>query len=185
MLKEAVRNFLNENHNLISKKLEHAATESFSVGESVDIEEEISVVLTTDFELKTIKHPRNENLSTEILYVLHSFECETYIVDFDDVRNFLTSKKAADFENSLLANVENLLQFEDDELDDFLELSNEEKLREISYYLNENYLVLDHFKQYDKKMYEDYLKSIYDGVDTSAMVELAMEQMFDNLYVFE
>lgn len=180
-MKEAIRNYLIENTELIRKEMEYAANENFAVSENGNCEEEISVVLTTDFDLETIKHLRRYDFSTDVLYVLYSFECETYIVDYDDVINFLTSEQAAGFEKSLLGKVDNLLQLENDELDEFNELSKEEKLTEVINHISENSLVLELFEEFDKKMYEDYLKNIYDGMDTSVTVELAMDRLFDNL----
>lgn len=185
-MKEAIRSYLMQNKELIHEELEYAAKESFSVSENGGCEgEKISVVLTTDFELKTIRHSRRYDFSTDVLYVLNSFECETYIVDYDDVLNFLTFEQVAEFEKYLLAKAENLIKLKNDELDEFNELSKAEKLREVSYYISENSLVLELFEEFDKNLYEDYLKNVYDGADTSMTADLATDRMFDNLSEFE
>lgn len=173
-----IRNYLNENNALIREEMEYAAKESFSISESGGDEEVISVILTNNFKLKTITHPHSYSFPTYVLHVLHSFDCETYVVDFDDVKNFLTEEQVNSFEQNLLEKAESLLQLENEDLDDFRELSKDEKLAEVSHYISEEYLLLELFKAYDEGLRNDYLKNIYDNVDTDYSVDYAMERMF-------
>ena len=103
-------------------------------------------------------HPRL--FPTYVLHVLHSFDCETYLVDLDDVKNFLTEEQVNSFEQNLLEKAESLLQLENEDLDDFRELSKDEKLTEVGYYISDECLLLELFKAYDEDLYNDYLKDI-------------------------
>lgn len=173
-----IRNYLNENNALIREEMEYAAKESFSISEYGGDEEVISVILTNNFKLKTITHPPSYSFPTYVLHVLHSFDCEAYLVDLDDVKNFLTKEQAISFEQFLLGKAERLLQLENEDLDDFRELSKDEKLAEVSYYISDECLLLELFKAYDEDLYYNYLKDIYDNVDTDYSVDYAMERMF-------
>lgn len=182
-MEKTIVSYLDQNAELIREVLQEAAEESFSVCESgISEQEAISVVLTTNFKLKTIYHPQSYHFTTDVLHVLYTFECETYIVDYGDVINFLTSEQAKKFEESVLNNATELLQLEtEEELEEFNELSREEKLREIEYYLDANCMVLEEFMEFDKSLHDEYLNSVYDSADFSFELEQAMDRMYENV----
>lgn len=187
-MREKIKAFLNENYDLICDKLRYAVHESFSISDSgLPIDNEIiSVVLTDAFELEVISHyTPSAQYPEDILYVLYSFESETYFVEYNDVIHYLATEQSSAFEKYLLAHSEALLNLNNDALEEFKDLSEEEKLREITYYLDENYLVLHFLQQFDQKLYEAFLENIYDSVDTDSQVDLAKDRMYDNLYLFE
>lgn len=190
-MREKIKTFLNENYDLICEKLRYAVHESFSISESgLPMDNQIiSVVLTDTFELKVISHYNRSGQYTEdILYVLYSFESEIYFVEYNDVIHYLATEQSSKFENYLLAHLahsEALLNLNNDALEEFKDLSDDEKLREIIYHLDENYLVLHYLQQFDQKLYEGFLENIYDSIDIDSQVDFAKERMYDNLYLFE
>lgn len=173
-----IRNYLDENKDMIREEMEWAVRESFSISESPGAEEKISVVLTDAFELKSFSHPSSYSYSTDVVYVLYSFESEIYIVDYNDVNNFLNEKQSEAFHEMLLANAEDILDLENDEL---MELSKKEKLFEVIYCIDSESRVLEMFEQFDEGLYNEYIADIYNHVDTSYIMERAMERMLDNL----
>ena len=128
-MRKAILNYLEENKEWIQEVLKEAAEESFEISESGSTSyDAISVVLTTNFKLRTISHSHSYSFTTDVLHVLHTFECETYLVDYEDVNSFLTPEQAMKFEESLLNQATKLLELNtEEELEDFEVLSRQEK----------------------------------------------------------
>lgn len=185
LVREKIKQFLDENYDWICEELQDAAKESFSVSESGAFGEMISVVLTKNFKLRVINHHRSYNFTEDVLYVLYSFECETYEVDYYDVTNYLTSEQVDAFQQYLLTNAKALMELENDSLEEFLDLSEDEQLDEVIRYIDGNYLVLETFELFDEKLHEAYIANIYVSACIDAQVDRAKDQMYDNLYIFE
>lgn len=165
--------------------LKEAAEDSFEISESGRTSyDAVSVVLTTNFKLRTICHSHSYYFTTDVLHVLYTFECEAYVVEYQDVYDFLTPEQVNKFEEVLLNQATELLELNtEEELEDFEELSREGKLNEVRNYLDDNCMVLETFKDFDEALYDKYLDSIYENVDFSYSIDQAMERMYDDLYV--
>lgn len=177
-MKKSIINFINENKEFIMEKLTFAAEESVSIG--YDIQEKVSVVLYENFELGVIKHPSSYWYPTNIIYVLASFECESYIVDYDDIISFLGSEKSKEFYQFLIDKGKNLIELDKDE-----EISKNDLLFEIVNYIEENDSILNYFQMFNAKLFNEYIENIKNNIDCYEMVLNAYDHIMDNLYVLE
>lgn len=140
-MREKIKAFLNKNYDLICEKLRYAVHESFSISESgLPMDNRIiSIVLTDTFELKVISnYNRSGQYTEDLLYVLYSFESEIHFVEYNDVIHYLATEQSSKFEIYLLAHSEALLNLNNDALEEFKDLSEDEKIRGLIYHLNEN-----------------------------------------------
>lgn len=184
-MQESIKKFLEEYYDLISEELKYAARESIFISEHGENRGMVSLVLTTNFKLKTIQHVQSSDISDDIIYVLYSFENETYLVDFEDVMNFLTSEQRKAFEMDLLKNASEIMKLSSEDLEEFKEASNEEKLYSISHYLYENYMILDCFEQFSGKLYEDYRNQILEEAISDLAIDNMMDHVIEGVYIIE
>lgn len=163
---EEIMKYLNENKTLVHETIDYAAKESVDVSESGFFKEKISVALNDDYELEVFTHHSSYWYPEFMIYVIASMACESYIVDYSDVEDFLNEGQLKKF-NSFLLNDEDVKAYLRNEFDpdDLADLTSEELFTEARYYINDEHKLLDLLEAFDSNLYEEFMKDMYEGLD--------------------
>lgn len=180
-MNEKIKQYLLQNEEIIYKEIELAVKCSVNVSERGSNEgEKIRIVLTNDYELKTI---RSYDVYTPewILYVIAEFDCETYIVDFSDIENYLNIDELKRFHMFILTNDELKKSFFSKNCYEKDELSKDELLIRIIDYMDYECQSLEYLHTFDAEIHDEYLKSIYEHLDYESNIDFARDNIGKDL----
>lgn len=180
-MNKKIKEYLLQNEELIYKKIEFAVRSSADVSESGSNEDEkIRIVLTNDFEIKTIRS--NDAYTPEwILYVIAEIDCETYIVEFSDIENYLNIEELKRFKTFILANGELKKAFLSENCYEIDELSEDELLIGIKHYIDSQCQSLEYLQLFDAKIHDEFLKSIYENFNNERNIDFAKNNIGKDL----
>ena len=102
-MRKKIKSFLDENRDLIHEELQNAAEASVDIAEVCSRgDNKISVVLTDDYEIRVLEHHASYNYTTDIIYVIATFNCETCLIEYEDIINHLDEDLTREFHQSIV-----------------------------------------------------------------------------------
>jgi len=140
-------------------------------------------VLTDDLELYYFEHHASYVYPTNIIFVVATFDCETWVLEYDDIKEFLNENESNRF-NKFILNHDDVLDFfnsnfENNELND---LSEREKLDEALYFISSDYSYVQMLSDFDHNILEQLTGNIYENIVHHNQIDIEIDHIYKRLY---
>lgn len=170
-MKEMGKKFVYDNEELIKRKIGETLLERVIISDGgISINDYISLVLTDEFKLDILEHWKN-GLAKDVILVIASYRFEHYIVEYHDLKEYLSVEELNSFKNYLLNQ-------------ETKEYGND-KPKNLADIIVEETEILGKLYEYDEKAYEKLLQLIAADFDINDEVLQAWELLISRLNASE